>query len=155
MIKRPLLLAIMLFSFSNIFSQNVLLQDYQSEAFELKYPKRWKVDITDNKYYFSYNANLGDITVSWYDSKNFSEKELKEMLLEINESKDPNPDIQVTTANGATTCFYKYTSNDVKYFTKAIQDNKRMFLISLNWQQDSWNEFKDVLLESFESLKIK
>ena len=39
----------MLFSLNRLFSQNILLQDFKSESFEFKYPKKWKIDtVTTN-----------------------------------------------------------------------------------------------------------
>ena len=145
----------MLFSFQKLFSQNILLQDFKSEAFEFKYPKKWKVDTIDNKYSFYYNANLGDITISTYPNRHFSINELKQMLLDINEKKESKPDIQLTTSNGTTTCIYKYSSDKNKYLIKAIQNDKKMYLISLNWNEDSWDTFKEVLLDSFNSFRPK
>ena len=145
----------MLFSLNRLFSQNILLQDFKSESFEFKYPKKWKIDTADNKYSFYYNANLGDITISTYPNRHFSSKELKQMLLDINEKKESKPDIQLTTFNGITTCIYKYSSDKIKYFVKAIQNDKKMYLISLNWNEDSWDPFKEVLLDSFNSFRPK
>ena len=110
----------MLFSFENIFSQNILLQDFKSESFEFKYPKKWKVDKVENKYSFYYSPNLGDITISIYPSRHFSNRELEQMLLDINEKVETKPDIQFSTTNGTITCMYKYNSDKIKYFIKAI-----------------------------------
>ena len=143
----------MLFSLNKLFSQDILLQDFKSELFEFKYPKKWKIDSADNNYSFYYNANLGDITISTYPSSHFSSKELKQMLLDLNKKKESKPDIEITTFNGTTTCIYKYDYDNIKYFIKAIQDNNKMYLISLNWNEDSWDTFKEVLLNSFNSFK--
>ena len=145
----------MLFSLNKLFSQDILLQDFKSESFEFKFPKKWKVDTVDNKYSFYYNANLGDITISTYPNRHFSSKELKQMLLDINEKKESKPDIQLTTSNGTTTCIYKYSSDKIKYLIKAIQNNKKMYLISLNWNEDSWDTFKEVLWDSFNTFRPK
>ena len=150
-----LILLFMLFSLNRLFSQNILLQDFKSELFEFKYPKKWKIDTAVNKYSFYYNANLGDITISTYPNRHFSSKELKQMLLDINEKKESKPDIQLTTSNGITSCIYKYSSDKIKYFVKAIQNDKKMYLISLNWNEDSWDFFKEVLQDSFNSFRPK
>jgi len=144
----------MLFSLNKLFSQD-MLQDFKSKSFEFRYPKKWKVDTVDNKYSFYYNANLGDITISTHPNKHFSGKELKQMLLDINEKKEAKPDIQLTTSNGTTTCIYKYSVEKIKYFVKAIQNDKKIYLISLNWYEDSWDAFKEILLDSFNSFKPK
>ena len=71
--KRSLLISsFLVFGFLKLFSQDVLLQDFKCKDFELKYPKLWKLDTTDNKYYFTYNPKIGDITVSTYESYNYT-----------------------------------------------------------------------------------
>ena len=155
MIKKLFLIIVLIsLGTTKVLSQNALLQDFKCESFELKYPIFWKVDSSGTRYFFSYNAKLGDITVSSYENQKFSENEIKDLLLELKKQKEKDPDIKLSNVNGTITCLYKYTSNKVNYFVKAIQNDKKMFLISLNWRQDSWEDFKDVLLESFESLKI-
>ena len=145
----------MLFGLTKIFSQDILLQDFKTKDFGLKYPKKFKIDSADKKYSFYYDTRLGDITISVYETQKMTAKELKQMLLDINETKEKNPDIQLTNTSGTMTCFYKYTFDKVKYFIKAIQNDKKMYLISLNWNEDSWETFKETLLKSFDSFNPK
>jgi hypothetical protein len=146
---------LMMFGANRLFSQDALLQDFKSELFEFKYPKKWKVDTTDNRYSFYFNAKLGDISISTYADQHFSSTELRQMLLDLNEIKETKPDIQLTTSGSTTTCVYEYTSDKVKYLVKAIQKDRKLYLISLNWNEDSWDTFKGVLLASFESFRAK
>lgn len=145
----------MLFGLTKLFSQDILLQDFNSKDFDLKYPKKFKVDTADNKYSFYYDTRLGDITISVYESQKMSAKDLKQLILDINETNEKNPDIQLINATETITCIYKYNSDRVKYFIKLIQNDKKMYLISLNWSEDSWNDFKDILLKSFDSFNPK
>ena len=145
----------MLFSLQKLFSQNILLQDFKSDLFEFKYPKKWSIDTIKNGYSFYYNTNLGDITISTYPSQQYSSDELKQMLLEVNEEKEAKPDVQLTSKNATITCIYKYNSGKIKYIIKAIQDKEKMYIISLNWNEDSWDTFKEVLMDSFDSFRPK
>lgn len=145
----------MFFGLTKIFSQDVLLQDFKTQDFEIKYPKKFKHDTSDNKHSFYYDTRLGDITISVYESQKMTAKELMQTLLDINETKEKNPDIQLVTLNGTITCVYKYTFDKVKYLIKSVQNDKKMYLISLNWNENSWEEFKDILLKSFNSFVPK
>lgn len=145
----------MLFSLNNTYSQNSSLVDFKSNTFVFRYPLQWKIDTVGSKYSFYYDANLGDITISTYSSRHFSSNEFQEIVLSVNEVKETNPDVQTATSNGIITSIYKYDSDTIKYFIKAFQTEKRMFLISLNWNKDSWETFKDVLLQSFATFKPK
>jgi hypothetical protein len=153
--KYSILAFTMVFNFLTLFSQDVSLQEFKSEYFEFSYPKTWKLDTTENKYSFYYNPNLGDITISFFETRGLSEKDLKKMILELNEKKEAKPDIKINTSGGTMTCIYKYDFDKVKYYIKAIQINNRVYLISLNWNENAWENFKDVLLNAFNSFKPK
>ena len=140
---------------NQLFSQDILLESFESQNFNLKYPKKWKLDSSDNKYSFYYNPGLGDITISIYESQKSSAEELKQMLLNLNEKKENKPDIQLSDSNGTISCLYKYTTDKVKYYVKAVQNEKKLYLISLNWNEDSWESFKEILLNSFNSFTPK
>ena len=154
--KRTLLIIpFMILGFMKLFSQDILLQDFKSKDFNLKYPKKFKVDTAGNTYSFYYDTRLGDITISVYESQKLSADELKQIVLDVNEHKERNPAIQLSDTNGVLNCLYTYSDRETKYFVRAIQNDKKCYLISLNWNADSWDSYSDLLLKSFNSFNPK
>jgi hypothetical protein len=153
--KSILFILLVIFCFQKAHSQDILLQEFNCEFFELKYPKKWKADTTGNRYSFYYNPDLGDITISVYQNQHLSGKDLKQTLLDLNEHKESQPDIHLVTLNGETTCSYNYDANKIKYFIKAIEKGNTMYLVSVNWNEDSWDTFKELLMQSFNSFRVK
>jgi hypothetical protein len=145
----------MLQRISRLFSQNGLLQDFSCDDFDLKYPKKWKADSSENHYSFYYNTNVGELRISVYESTNLSEKELKQTLKEIKENQENNPDIKSINGNGTLNLEYKFIEADFVTYLKIIQNEQKMYFLSLYWEEDSWNDFKDLLLESFYSIRAK
>ena len=156
MIKNISIFLLATISTLSLFCQDILLQEYKNDAFEFQYPKKWTIDSSDNpRVSFYYNATLGDITISIYKNKAPSDKELKKIVLEINNKKELHPDIKTLTIDGQTNCTYNYASDKIKYFIKAIKKGNNLYLVSLNWQEKSWDTFKDLLLKSFDSFRPK
>jgi hypothetical protein len=149
------LLILLFFSSTQLFAQDVVFKDYKSEAFEFKYPSTWKVDTIEGKLSFYFNANQGDITISTYSDQHLSSKEIKQLLLNVNEIHEAKPDVQISTSNGTIAGTYKYTSDKIKYVLKAIQKDGSLHFISLNWNEASWDAYKDVLLGSLNSFRPK
>jgi hypothetical protein len=141
----------------NLFSQNPLLQNFSCADFDLKYPIKFKAEKVDSSYVFYFHPDVGEIRISVFPNTGLTVEEHKEALCSMNENYDPKPEFKVmNNADGSMAVEYRYTTSDgLVGYVKTIQNESKMYLITVYWQEDSWNDMKEVVLESYNSLKPK
>ncbi|MCX6215359.1 hypothetical protein [Spirosoma sp.] len=119
-------------------SHSQLLYEYNKE--------QWETSILGNKYIFCFNEIFGDLTISFHLNTYSSNEELKKALISINDKKDPKPNINVQTSNEVTTCIYEFSSENVNYLLKTIQNGEILCLLTLSCNKDTWSMLREFLL---------
>jgi hypothetical protein len=145
---------LVLIASAELFAQDAAVQHFECDDFQIQYPLKFKHDEDDdNQHAFFLNQELGELRISVYDSKDLSVEEVKRMLLKVNHHKEDTPDIAIVHTDNALICTYRYSDGEFVSYLRAIQNKRKMYFISLYWQEEAWSEFKDAMLLSFNSFQ--
>jgi hypothetical protein len=141
-------------TWTTLLSQDLVLQNFSCDDFQIQYPSKFKHDEDDeNQHSFFLNQETGELRISVYDSEDLSIDEIKHMLLKVNEHKEETPDIAITRKEDELICTYRYSDGEFVTFLKAVQNSRKMYFLSLYWQEETWQDYKEMMLLSFNSFQ--